>query len=261
MPQKRRLTYGTWLALALAAPGTVYGDDPGDAVVEVRVVPRHNQWVLVAPAQRAILTRIISMPGGQRDQLLGGGEARLRGIGIFVAEQQGDLATLLSLSALLADDRTTVPFAAPRADVGGYATRDQTVADYLTAVYQEWFGVDVDKSKKRFDDLLGPVKAQPQNLVQPWIVRLRRAQADERAVASIKQSVAELPEEVRWAVITLGYSSSLYTKAEARTLLAALSDQTREKLRAPEQLLPNEPLLGSTSFRDALVRQYDELMK
>jgi len=248
----------TWLALALAV--SAYARDPADEVARVRVVPRHNQWTLVAPEQRPILTRIIQMPAAERDPLLRSDDARLRGIGIFIAEQQGDLATLLSLSPLLADNAPTVPFAEPVAHAGDYRVRDQTVADYLTTVYLEWFGVDVDKSKQRFDDLLGRVKDQPQNLVQPWIVRLRRAAADESAVAKIKARAAELPEEVRWAVVTLGYSSSLYTKAEARALLAALSEQTREKLRSRQELLPDEPLFRSTSFRDAVVRQYEELV-
>jgi len=59
----------------------------------------------------------------------------------------------------------------------------------------------------------------------------------------------------------LGCSSSLYTKAEAGTLLAKLSEKTRATVRNREKLLPNEPLFRSTSFRDAAVRQYEELVK
>jgi hypothetical protein len=261
MPINRVFTCSTRLALALAVlAASAYAGDPAAAVASVRVVPRHNQWTLVDPEQRAILTKIVQMPVAERDQLLRRGDARLRGIGIFIAEQQADLAALLALSDLLADNAATVPYAAPLAQVGEYGVHDQTVAEYLTTVYLDWFGVDVDKSKERFGDLLGPVKDTPQNLVQPWIVRLRRAGADEGAVAEIKQRVAELPEEVRWAVVTLGYSNSLYTQSEARPLLAALSEQTRGVLRTRGKLLPNEPLLRSTSFRDAVLRQYEELV-
>ncbi len=262
MPMNCYFTCAIGLALALtmrAAPA--YASDPAEAVARVRAVPRHNQWTLVDPEQRTLLTNIIQMPAAQRDQLLRSDDARLRGIGIFIAEQQGDLATLLSLSHLVADNTPTVPFAVPLAQPGDYRVRDQTVAAYLTTVYLEWFGVDVDKSQERFDDLLGRVKDQPQDLVQPWIVRLRRAQPDAQAVAKLKERVAELPEGVRWAVITLGYSNSLYTKAEARALLATLSDKTREALRTHATLPPNEPLFRSgMSFRDAALRQYEELV-
>ncbi len=261
MRVKRYFVWGAGLGLALAGlAAATYADDPAVAVAAVQVVPRQNQWTLVEPEQRAILKPIVQMAAAERDQLVHSNDARLRGIGIFIAEQQGDLAALLGLSDLLTDNAPTVPFAVPVAQVGEYRTRDQTVAEYLTTVYLEWFGVDVDKSQERFADLLGPVKDTPQKLVQPWIVRLRRARADETAVAKIKSAVEELPEEVRWAVVTLGYSSSLYTKAEVRTLLAGLSEKTRAALRARATLPADEPLFRSTSFRDAVLRQYEELV-
>lgn len=259
MPINRYFAGSTWLVLALVAPS--FAADPAGAVADVRVVPRLHQWTLVAPEQRAILTRVVGLPSADRDELLRSNDARLRGIGIFIAEQQGDLAALLSLAHLLADNAPTVAYAAPVAQPGEYHVREQTVAEYLTAVYLEWFGVDVDKAKERFDNLLAPMKNETQNLVQPWIVRLRRAQADEKEVAKIKAAVAELPEEVRWAVVTLGYGSSLYTKTEAGILLAKLSEKTHATVRNREKLLPNEPLFRSPSFRDAAVRQYEQLVK
>jgi hypothetical protein len=258
----RYLPCGIGLSFVLAGLAVAtYADEPADAVPAVRVVPRQNQWTLVEPEQRVILTRVVQMPAAQRDQLLRSSDARLRGIGIFIAEQQGDLAALLALSNLLTDGAATVPFAVPVAQPGQYRVRGQTVADYLTTVYLDWFGVDVDKSKERFDDLLGPVKDTPQKLVQPWLVRLRRARADESALAKIKAAVVELPEEVRWAVVTLGYSSSLYTKTEARTVLAALSEKTREALHRRVTLPATEPLFRSPSFHAAVLRQYAELTK
>lgn len=234
-------------------------DEWADAVAQVRAVPRHHQWTLIDPAQRPVLKKLVEMPAAQRAELLGSPDARQRGIGIFVAGQQGDLGTLLSLSALLDDAAPTVPYALPVAHGGDYPVREQTVADYLTSVYQEWFGVDVDNSRARFDDLLSAGKAKPEEFVHPWIVRLRRAQPNAQAVAQLKERVAALPEEVRWAVVTLGYSNSLYTKADARTLLTKLSESTRAALRRPDTMLPNEPLLRSTSFRDAVLRAYEEL--
>jgi hypothetical protein len=249
-----------WFVLTLVAVATpVYAGTAADLLEQVRAVPRHNEWGCVAPEQRPVLKSLIEMPAAERDQLLRSDDARLRGIAIFITEQQGDLVALLSLRARLADNAPTVPFATPAAQIGEYPVTQQTVADYLTAVYKDWFGVDVDKSPERFDSLLGPIKDQPQSLVQPWIVRLRRAGADEKAVADVKQRIAALPDELRWAVVTLGYGDSLYTRDEARTLLNALSAPVQGRLRAGEALLPNEPLFRSTSFRSAVLRVYEEL--
>jgi hypothetical protein len=249
-----------WLLLTLVAAATpVYAGAAADVLAQVRAVPRHNEWGCVAPEQRPALKSLIEMPAAERDQLLRSDDARLRGIAIFITEQQGDLATLLSLRALLADNAPTVPFAAPAAHVGDYPVSQQTVAAYLTAVYKEWFGADVDNSPERFDTLLGPTKDQPQSLVQPWIVRLRRAGADEKTAAEVKQRIAALPDELRWAVVTLGYSDSLYSSDEARTLLSTLSAPVQGRLRAREALLPNEPLFQSSSFRSTVLRVYEEL--
>jgi hypothetical protein len=214
---------------------------------------------LIDPSQRPLLKKVAEMPAAQRDQLLHSADARLRGVGIFVADQQGDLGVLLSLKDMLTDNAATVPFAVPVDQVGEYVVRPQTVADYLTTVYEEWFGVDVDKSQQRFDRLLGPLSDHPQNFVRPWIVRLRRAAPDEKAVAELKKTIATLPDEVRWAVVTLGYSNSLYSRDEARALLGTLSQSVQERLRAREEVLPNEPLFQSTSFRAAVLRAYGEL--
>lgn len=248
-------------AVLTAALAPARADDPAAALADVRVVPRPNQWSLVDPAQRGVLRELAALPVAQRDRLLRSDDARLRGIGIFIAEQQGDVAALLSLPRLLSDDAATVPCAAPVAHVGEYRTQEQTVADYLTSVYLEWFGVDVDKSRERFIELLGPMKDRPGELVLPWVVRLRRAKTDERATKTIKEQIGALPEQVRWAVVTLGYSESLYAKADSRALLAALSEQTLQMVRARDKLLPDEPLFrASSSFRDAVLGQYEQLM-
>jgi hypothetical protein len=255
----RLLICGIWAGLGLAFGAVAHAADWADAVNQVIAVPRHNQWTLIDPEQRPILKKVVEMPATARDELLRSSDARLRGIGIFVVDQQGDIAKLLSLKDLLTDNASTVPYAVPVAQVGEYVIRPQTVADYLTTAYQEWFGVDIDKSQERFDKLLGPLSAHPQDFVQPWIVRLRRAAPDEKAVAEVKRAIAALPEEVRWAVVTLGYSNSLYTRDEARAQLGALSAPLQARLRAHEEVLPNEPLFQSTSFRAAVQRVYQEL--
>ena len=76
-------------------------------------------------------------------------------------------------------------------------------------------------------------------LVRPWIVRLRRARNDAEATTQITRLVAQLPEEVRWAVVTLGYSNSLYTEPEARALLSELSAPVKNAIQNEKRLLRN----------------------
>ena len=233
---------GSGLVVALATvSASGQTRDTAEAISQVTVLPRHNQWSLVGPQQGQALSEIVRLPAADRDQLIQQGDARERGLGIFIAEQQGEVELLLSLAHLLADREPTVPYALATALPGEYANEDQTVAEYLSSVYLEWFGVDVDRSAKRFDELLGAV-SDPPRLVRPWIVRLRRARDDRQATAQIKQRVRGLPEEVRWAVVTLGYCNSLYTEPEARALLSELSETTQAAIQNEKNLLPEEPL-------------------
>ncbi len=219
-----------------------------DTSAAVSVVPRQNQWSLIDREQRQAVRAVIGIPATERDRLLRSGDARERGLGIFVAEQQGEVELLLSLAPLLADTEITIPYALPTAAPGEYASGDQTVGEYLSSVYLEWFGVDVDRSVKRFDKLLGGV-TDPARLVRPWIVRLRRAHGDSEATAQIKRRIQDLPEEVRWAIVTLGWSNSLYEEEEAGELLAELSAATREAIRNQDTLMPEEPLFRMNSGR------------
>lgn len=247
--------------LALVAMAAAQPPVPMEVLDRIEVVPRGNQWTLIPPEARPALRQVVAMTSAQRDALVQSKDARLRGIGLFVAEQQGDIAFLLSLSHLLDDRTPTVPYARPVAHEGGYAQANQTVADYLSSIYAVWFGVDVDKSRKRFDKLIGRV-ADPKHLVRPWIVRLRRAGDDKDKVAALKTQVATLPEDVRWAVLTLGYKNSLYTPDEARTALNTLSADTRDALQGRQDLLPDEPLfrVNDGLFRKTLLTDCRRLL-
>jgi hypothetical protein len=230
------------LAVVLAAVSPSVGiDSASDAVAQIAVVPRHNQWSLIDPDQRQALRSIVKTPAADRDRLARLGDARERAIGIFIAEQQGDLDLLLSIAHLLDDGEPTIPYALPTAMPEEYATRAQTVAEYLSSVYLEWFGVDVDRSTEKFAELFGDV-TDSSRLVRPWIVRLRRARDDSQATAQIKELVTQLPEEVRWAVVTLGYYNGFYTEPEARTILSRLSAPIKNAIQGEERLLPEEPL-------------------
>lgn len=247
-------------ALAAADPPG-QGDDWADTLALVTAVPRSHQWSLVDAEQRQVLSNLLGMPAAERNLLIQEGDARERGIGIFVTEQQGDLELLLSLAPLLADEELTVPYALPTAMPGEHAIQDQTVGEYLSSVYLEWFGVDVDRSAKRFDELLGGV-GDPSLLVRPWIVRLRRAQGDDQAMMRVKNSIADLPERVRWAVVTLGYCNSLYTEPEARSLLSELSEGTQDSILNESVLLPDEPLFRANagSLRELVLSECRRLL-
>lgn len=233
-----------------------------EALSTVDVVPRANQWALVDPQMHPVLKALVQMPAEERDRLIRSSSARERGLGLFVAEQQGDLAALLAAAPLLDDNELTIPYAVPVAQPFEYVQRDQTVTAYLTKLYADWFGVDVDKSRERFDRLLGDV-SDPQQLVRPWIVRLRRAQDDAKQTAALKAEINALPEDVRWAVVTLGYQNSVLTLTEAHTSLANLSAATREAIQTRQDLLANEPLFrrNDGEFQKLVVEEARRLLK
>jgi len=234
------------LVVGLSMPATAGGPaSRGDAdqlAAQVQVLPRYHQWTLVEPAERAALRAVAGIEAARRDRLVRQGDGVQRGIGIFVADQQGEVEALLAYADLLADTEATLPYALPVATPDEYAVGPQTVGEYLTAAYLEWFGVDVDGSPARFKALFADV-ADPQDLVQPWIVRLRRVADNRVRTAELKSRIAELPQRVRWAVVTLAHKDSLYSTAEARAVLGGLSASTRQLILNGGNPLPTEPLL------------------
>jgi hypothetical protein len=262
--RKRVFQCSVLLSTVFAASGAAAQapePDLDEIVSQIKVLPRYNQWQLIEPALRSGLEAAARMPREQRERLVRAGNAGRRGIGIFVAGRQGDVAALLSYANLLDDREATLPFALPTAGVDQYAQRDQTVGDYLSATYLEWFGVDVDGSPARFKRLFGGL-GDPNHLVYPWIVRLRRAASDTTKTAQLKQQIGVLPEQVRWAVLTLGYQNSVYTLEEARGLLAKLSPTLREALDDGDTLLPEEPLfrMNDGAMRRAVRDQFQRLV-
>lgn len=229
------------LALGALAPASTPAAEDHPLALAVRAVPRHHQWSVLAPDQRERLLAIVRLTPGERERWTASPSAVERGLGLFAAEQNGDIEFLLSRADLLESREPTIPYAPPLALGQGGAPIAQTLGEYLTAIYQDWFGVDANGSRARFDRLFGRQQS-PALLVKPWIVRLQRARDDEQAVAAIKKQIYELPEEVRWAVVTLAYKNSLMSEEEARGQLARLSKTTKSALAAGAELLPGEPM-------------------
>lgn len=233
---------GAVLALILATmSASAQSIDTNKTVAKITVLPRYNEWFLIQAEGRARLEAVIRISADERDRLIREGSARERGIGIFVAEQQGDIGLLLSLADLLEDKEPTIPYALPTASAGEYAHDDQTVGEYLSSVYLEWFGVDVDASRKTHEELFGAIR-DPARLVHPWIVKLRRARNDALLTGDIKEQISALPAELRWAVLTLGYKNSLYRLEEARKQLLGLPGAIRQSIRNRHNPLETEPL-------------------
>jgi hypothetical protein len=70
----------------------------------LQVVPRAHQWSLVAPELRPALQQAVQL-SPEIVERLARGDARQRGIAIFIADQQGDVARLLALAQADADER------------------------------------------------------------------------------------------------------------------------------------------------------------
>ncbi len=252
------------LAASATAAGAAAGSeivDPIDQIGNVDVVPRYDQWSVIPIKQREILKDLSGVPAEQRDRLVSHGSAIERGIGIFIADQHGDVEALISYAELLEDHEYTVQFAQSAAGVGEYAQADQTVSEYLSAVYLEWFGVDVDGSIERFETLFEE-DVKPEHLVKPWIVSLRRAKDDPKATAKIKQQITKLPEDVQWAVLSLGYKNSVYAAGEARKLLTDLSVQIHRAIEKGKMILPDEPLfrMNDGDYQRVVTEAYLELL-
>lgn len=242
-------TFATDVSAQTQAQSGSFGVDA--MILSIGVMPRCNQWSLVPPAQREGLRWLLQMTAEQRERVAKSDEARWRGLAIFIADQQGDLAALLSYAPMLEDGRATVPYALPTSGVDEYAQGEQTVAEYLSSAYLHWFGVDVDCSLARFRENFGE-QPDPTGFVKPWIVRLRRADKDGAKVAEVKRRIQTLPEDLRWAVFALGYQESVYTAREARDGLRHLSAEMRQALaagtvemRAEPYLTMNEGLMGN----------------
>jgi hypothetical protein len=209
-------------AAAIAAPLT--RDAVIDAAADITVVAHSDHWTLVPSEQRNALDELRDAEVDARtiESLARSLDPMHRGLAILLADQRGDVETMLRLSFLLEDDALTIPRAAPTAGVGEYAALPQTVGEYLSATYHHWFGVDVDGSPRRFARTLAPV-AEPDHLVRPWIVRLLRARGDAKQTDQLREQIAELPDDVQAAVIALGHRMSLFTTEDARQRLAPLA--------------------------------------
>lgn len=256
------ITTGLILFMLIGVGFTELNQDQDSKLVDringIKVIARANQWSLILPDNHPVLKEVIKLKKAARDQLVNEGDAQQRGIGLFIADQQGDIAALLAWEELLDDKELTVSYALPLAQPEEYAAGEQTVSEYLNSIYHDWIGVDVDGSRKRFAKLIGEID-KPELLIHPWIVKLKRARGDAKVTKSLKNEIEKLPEEVRWAVITIGWCDSLYIKDEAQKLLAGTSPVLRKQIQSDDSGIMNlseEPMFrASSAYYSAVINK------
>lgn len=243
---------------------------PNETLMKIEVLPTEWVWSIYreAPEQAAILLNLADMPTHQRERLLASTDARDRGVGIFVVAQQGDWRRLLEINDLLDDDGITLPDRKPVANARvsrSLTTEPQTVGQLLSKTYAQWFGIPVGSVEEFRDSKLSLIR-EPGYCVQPWIERLHWARQlglwkpttgeikDQvrTNINNVKSQIAELPEEVRWAIITeaaaFGRSSGkevdqYYGEQEARDVLRSLPPILKAEIRGATVELTFDPVL------------------
>lgn len=201
-----------------------------------------GDWSSSPPGDRPIYVAALALPPESIQQLLVSESGAEVGLGIFVLNYCGDTEALWSLRHLLEDTRPTLPQAVGVShDFPGrspsFTGAPQTVGGYLRGLYHWWFGVLYAPNAAELEAALPDAQSRAA-LVQPWIVRLRRASYVEedvrwkgiphpvggcsQSLAEVKQSVRALPPEYRWVVVSLAIQESkdLYSDQEAAQLLA-----------------------------------------
>ncbi len=219
------------------------------SVEHVKAIPRWHQWSLLDPGSRKTLQCLVTRSSvQQRERLVWHGTARERGLGLFLADQQQDVAALFSYCPLLQDERDTLPYALPVASVGATAVQRQTVSAYLNTLYLEWVGVDMDGDRSRCEDYLGRVP-DPEHLVRPWVVRLLRAGGDQYTLSRWQRAVARLPEMEQGVIILLAAGDDLLDAQTSCRNWLRLSPVARDGLLAGALAVLDDPLVWARGER------------
>ena len=214
----------------------------------VSAIPRWNQWSLLdADQRRALRLRVARSSRADWVRLVQEGGGPERGLGLFLADQHGDVAALLTWCGLLEDHRETLPYPLPNAWSGPMVTHSQTVSGYLTTLYLAWFGVDVDGDRARCEAFLGGLET-PDVPVRPWIERLLRAR-DDAERHRLKRVLLELPEPERAVVLLLAFEHDLMNRDEVCDAWNGIRAGLRADLEAGVAVLPDEPMFRAQGPR------------
>jgi hypothetical protein len=229
------------------------------------------QWhVEYFPKQlQAELDEALQLPVADARALLAADNPRDRGIGIFVASFNGDLDALFAVTALLNDDRQTIPVGL--GDPSGTIWIDGTtslirepctVGGYLKTQYNVWLGLPPAMTKEEADET---VRRVAQDGTAPeyahyWATRYGLA-IDDQARSVVMQEIILLPESLRWAVASEIASRTTKSSADARTIAATVSPTTVDLIRTRAVQPPPDPVYQREAERDGLYKRYDALTR
>lgn len=258
--------------------------------VEQMAVPERmfDGWGLLPPHVRNALRMLLESGPEESDRLLSSNDPREIGLGLFVLEQMGDLERLVSLVELLNDGRLTVPCAAPL-NTNRFVPREQSIREYLAQIYENWLGVPVQESlgtiglltdeaaiheeTRKVENTRERIRGVPDPWARPrpWLVKLRRASEAGRnryenpllrepLIAEVKNSIAALPSDIRWAVVTKGLAQGYYDRNEARAALVALDPSARDRIMSGDAFADHQGEVGWNLDDKELVAKARDLL-
>lgn len=221
--------------------------------LEQMAVPRHDTWGPLPIAVAEELRILCSAEPPVVEALLSSNDPREVGLGLFVLEQNADLARLASLADLLNDTRPTIPYPAQTVLTGDFIARNQTVGEYLAHIYAMWFGLPASEALARKEEIRN--LADPWECPYPWLQKLTRAEHSglnrhedfaerEGRIAAVKQEVQARPADVRWVVAAHRYGSGLYSREETRAILLSLDQTLRGQIISGDPLAARQEQIG-----------------
>lgn len=236
--------------------------------LEQMAVPHHDTWI---PLPFAVVDELMVLRSAEPavvEALLSSDDPREVGLGLFVLEQNADLARLASLADLLDDQRPTIPYAGKTVQVGDFVPQNQTVGEYLAHIYAMWFGVPSRDAKSRKEEIRNVT--DPWERPNPWLEKLTRARSGlygeegfagrETRIAAVKQELQAGSADVRWVVATDGHDRGLYSREEARTILLSLDQTLRSQIITGDPLAARQGQVG-WELIDAVTPKARELLQ
>jgi hypothetical protein len=225
-------------------------------------LPRFGRLDLLDKTSEAALRHLDPMTTRDLVQLVRHGNPIEIGFGIFAASQARNVAALLSFHPLLDDDELTLPYPLPVAFLEQHATHTQTISEYLSATYLEWFGIDVDGSSARFHDYFSAVY-NADHLTKPWILRMQNCGTDSSCLSNVISRINELPNLVQGYIALLAYRESIFSVGMTQSRLCKLGKDTVQALEFPGNLESLDPMLQANDgmMAESLARLCRNLLR